>query len=73
MSNPHYLKPSNGDLTKINSVKPAEGTGLTSFATDVSIIPIHKLELGTALIIGKSYIIGTKNCIIGTNELDNWN
>ncbi len=50
MSNPHYLKPS-ASATKSSSSKPTEGTGLTS-TYDVSSIPITKLELGTALIIG---------------------
>lgn len=50
LSNPHYLKPSSSPKA---TPKANEGTGLTSVASvDVSSIPIAKLELGSALIIG---------------------
>ena len=48
MSNPHYLKPSSKSATPL---RIDEGTGLTS-RVDVSNIPVSKLELGMALVIG---------------------
>ena len=50
MSNPHYLK---GATTTKPTPSKSETTGLTSATIDVSDIPVQKLELGTALIIGK--------------------
>ena len=50
MSNPHYLK---GTTSTKATPSKSENTGLTSAAVDVANIPVQKLELGTALIIGK--------------------
>ena len=51
MSNPHYLKPSSNKTTPAKSLESNSSTSLTG-SVDVSNIPINKLELGTALIIG---------------------
>ena len=49
MSNPHYLKPSSKSSTP---ARADESTGLAS-KIDISNIPVNKLELGVALVIGE--------------------
>ncbi len=48
LSNPHYLKPSSKSSTP---ARVDESTGLAS-KVDVSNIPVSKLELGVALVLG---------------------